>query len=76
MHHAANVKGCGCSIFAYAPVAESSDMDSRERVLRALSFEEPDRAPADFWASGGSYRQLDDATGLARAAFPDLRPSS
>jgi len=48
------------------------DMDSRERVFRALNFEEPDRVPVDFWASGGFYRQLEDATGLTREAFLDL----
>jgi len=35
-------------------------MDSRERVFRALSFEEPDRVPIDLWLSTGLRRKLKD----------------
>ena len=33
-------------------------MDSRERTLMALDFEEPDRVPLDFWASAGFKQKL------------------
>ena len=45
-------------------------MDSRERTLRALSFEEPDRVPIDVWMSAGCKRKLAGA-GLSFDGFLD-----
>ena len=44
-------------------------MDSRERVLLALEFQEPDRVPVDFWGSNGFYRVLERERGLTKEAF-------
>ena len=44
-------------------------MDSRERVLRALNFEEPDRVPVDFWGSRGFYELVARQCGIGRAQF-------
>ena len=44
-------------------------MDSRERTFLALSFEEPDRVPIDFWMSEGLKRGLGSTLGLGQEAF-------
>ena len=46
-------------------------MDSRERTFLALSFEEPDRVPADFWMSSGLERELETAKGISKEEFRD-----
>ena len=46
-------------------------MDSRERVFAALSFQEPDRVPIDFWGSNGFYRMLKKRRGMDRETFLD-----
>ncbi len=46
-------------------------MNSRERVFRALSFEQPDRVPIDFWASKGFKAKLLEARGESEEAFLD-----
>lgn len=46
-------------------------MNSRERTFRALSFEEPDRVPIDFWMSEGLRHKLQSALGLAEDVFLD-----
>ena len=50
-------------------------MDSRERVFRALSFEEPDRAPIDLWMSKGFKKKLFSARGegVSGTEFPKHR---
>ncbi len=45
-------------------------MDSRERTLRTLSFEEPDRVPIDVWMSAGCKRKL-AASGPSFDEFQD-----
>jgi uroporphyrinogen decarboxylase len=47
-------------------------MDSRERTLKALDFEEPDRVPVDFWATSGFKRKLKSALGIPYEEFLDL----
>ena len=44
-------------------------MDSRERVMLALSFQEPDRVPIDFWGSGGFFRHLKAERDISREEF-------
>jgi len=46
-------------------------MDSRERTLRTLSFEEPDRVPVDLWLSQGFWKKLGHTGNDAQAAFLD-----
>ena len=46
-------------------------MDSRERTFLALDFEEPDRVPLDFWASGGFKEKLSTALGTSVQTFLD-----
>ena len=46
-------------------------MNSRERVFRALNFEESDRVPIDVWMSGGFKRKLLSALGTSEEAFLD-----
>lgn len=46
-------------------------MDSRERVFRTLSFNEPDRAPIDVWMSRGFKSKLLSAQGTSEEAFLD-----
>ncbi len=46
-------------------------MTSRERVFRALSFEEPDRAPIDVWMSKGFRAKLLEALKTSEEAFLD-----
>ncbi len=47
-------------------------MNSRERVLLTLDFEEPDRVPRDFWGSKGFYSLLRKERGLNKEQFLDL----
>jgi len=47
-------------------------MDSRERLHLALSHEEPDRVPVDFWASSGFYRKVEALLGLSKEELLDL----
>ena len=44
-------------------------MDSRERVMLALGFEEPDRVPVDFWGSRGFFELLGLERGVDRLEF-------
>ncbi len=46
-------------------------MDSRERTLLVLNFEEPDRVPVDFWGSPGFYGKLESARGVSKEEFLD-----
>jgi len=46
-------------------------MDSRERVFRALNFEEPDRVPIDIWMSAGFRTKLLSSVGMSEAQFLD-----
>ena len=46
-------------------------MNSRERVFRTLSFQEPDRAPIDLWMSKGFRKKLFGAVGASEEAFLD-----
>ena len=46
-------------------------MDSRERTLMALDFQEPDRVPIDLWMSSGFARKLERQLGLTREEFLD-----
>ncbi len=46
-------------------------MDSRERVFRALNFEQPDRVPIDFWMSSGFKNKLLSYLGVSEKAFLD-----
>ena len=45
-------------------------MTSRERVMRALNFEEPDRVPIDFWATPGFYRLVEKTDVLIEGNRP------
>ena len=47
-------------------------MDSRERVLLSLSFQQPDRIPVDFWASAGFWRGWKNLRGMTKDEFLDL----
>lgn len=47
-------------------------MDSRERVLTALNFREPDRVPRDFWGSPGFYDMLKRRKGIGKRQFLDM----
>ena len=44
-------------------------MTSRERVMLALNFEEPDRVPIDFWATPGFYRLVEKSTRASKEEF-------
>ena len=46
-------------------------MDSRERVFKALDFEEPDRVPIDLWISKGFKRKVLSAVSLSEEALFD-----
>ncbi len=46
-------------------------MDSRERVMLSLGFEEPDRVPVDFWGSDGFYELLRAERGMGRRELLD-----
>lgn len=46
-------------------------MDSRERVFRALSFEQPDRAPVDIWMSKGFRKKLFSGLKTSEEEFLD-----
>ncbi|HEO71115.1 MAG TPA: hypothetical protein ENN80_07620, partial [Candidatus Hydrogenedentes bacterium] len=46
-------------------------MDSRERTLRALDFEEPDRVPIDLWLSRGMKQKLLAERGMTFEALLD-----
>lgn len=46
-------------------------MTSRERVFRALAFEEPDRAPIDVWMSKGFKKKLFSPLDTSKEAFLD-----
>lgn len=46
-------------------------MTSRERVFRALSFEQPDRAPIDLWMSKGFKKKLFSTLNTSEEAFLD-----
>jgi uroporphyrinogen decarboxylase len=46
-------------------------MDSRERTFLALSFQEPDRIPTDFWMSSGFKRKLLSTLGVSEEQFLD-----
>lgn len=46
-------------------------MDSRERTLLALHFEEPDRVPVDLWLSQGFWKKLGYTEQAAQSAFLD-----
>lgn len=46
-------------------------MDSRERVFKALDFEEPDRVPIDLWMSKGFKRKMLSAASLSEEALLD-----
>lgn len=46
-------------------------MDSRERVFRALNFEEPDRVPIDLWMSKGFRNKILSALGTGLEALLD-----
>ena len=46
-------------------------MNSRERTLRTLNFEEPDRVPIDLWMSGGFKKKLLSALNTSEEAFLD-----
>ena len=41
-------------------------MDSRERTLLALSFQEPDRVPVNLWLSSGMWKKLETVRGIIR----------
>jgi len=47
-------------------------MNSRERVLRTLNLEQPDRVPIDLWMSSGFTRKLLPTLGIGEKAFLDL----
>jgi uroporphyrinogen decarboxylase len=47
-------------------VTIKSKLSSRDRVLTALSHEQPDRTPCDFWAEPPTWRRL-----LAHTGLPD-----
>ena len=47
-------------------------MDSRERVMLALRFEEPDRIPIDFWGSAGFFDALCVKRGITKEEFIEL----
>ncbi|MDH7482619.1 MAG: uroporphyrinogen decarboxylase family protein [Armatimonadota bacterium] len=46
-------------------------MDSRERVFRALNFEQPDRVPIDFWMSSGFKKKILSYLRIDEKAFLD-----
>jgi len=46
-------------------------MNSRERTFLALNFEEPDRVPIDFWASGGLKQKLESTLNVSYEMFLD-----
>ncbi|HET6455057.1 MAG TPA: uroporphyrinogen decarboxylase family protein [Armatimonadota bacterium] len=46
-------------------------MTSRERTLRALSHEEPDRVPIDLWMSSGFKNKLSSALNVSVESFLD-----
>jgi len=46
-------------------------VNSRERVFRALAFEQPDRAPIDLWMSKGFKKKLFAARDTSEEAFLD-----
>ncbi|HOZ47474.1 MAG TPA: uroporphyrinogen decarboxylase family protein [Candidatus Hydrogenedentes bacterium] len=46
-------------------------MDSRERTLRAVGREQPDRVPIDVWMSAGMKAKLKAERGIAFEAFLD-----
>ena len=47
-------------------------MTSRERVLRSLNFEQPDRVPIDLWMSSGFKKKLLSALSIGEKQFLDL----
>jgi len=47
-----------------------TDLDSRERVTRALRFEKPDRAPRDLWTLPGIAMFRQDELEEMRQRFP------
>ena len=47
-------------------------MDSRERLYTALNHEKPDRAPTDFWAFRGSWRIIEQSSGMTPEQFLDF----
>ena len=47
-------------------------MNSRERTFRALSFEEPDRVPIDFWISRGFRMKIESSLNQSMETFLDL----
>jgi uroporphyrinogen decarboxylase len=47
-------------------------MNSRERVFRALNFEEPDRVPIDLWISKGFEKTIQEKLGMSKQQFFDM----
>lgn len=47
-------------------------MNSRERIFKALDFQEPDRVPIDFWATSGFRHKLESALSISYETFLDL----